>query len=472
MIFDSKITNHKPHFNLNTRILITGATIVNENELFTGSVLIEEGLIAGVYRKDDQPDTEDWEDIVLIDGRGLHLFPGVIDDQVHFREPGLTRKGDIASESRAAVAGGTTSFMDMPNTDPKAITLALLEEKFAIASRSSMANFSFFLGATNENIDEIRKADPRRICGLKVFLGASTGNMLVNDQNALERIFRESPLLVAIHSEDETIIRQNLERFREKYGEAIPVEAHPLIRSDEACYVSTERAVQLARKHGTRLHVLHLSTAKELELLESGIAIEDKKITAEVCIHHLWFSDQDYRHKGSLIKWNPAIKTASDRDALLAGLLSGKVDIIATDHAPHLHEEKSNPYINCPSGAPLVQHSLVAMLELHHRKKISLEAITEKMAHAPARLYRIDRRGFIRKGFYADLVLVDLNAPWKVSPENILYKCGWSPFEGETFRSSIRYTFVNGIPVFASGKIASAPAGRRLTFNVNKVPKS
>ena len=449
------------------RILISGATIVNENRVFEGSVLIRDGLIEGVFHRDDpEVPVEDWENIEIIDARGLHLFPGVIDDQVHFREPGLTQKGDIYSESRAAVAGGVTSYMDMPNTDPKAVKLDILEEKYRIASRRSLANYSFFLGATNDNFSEIAKADSRRICGLKVFLGASTGNMLVNDPEALEKIFRDSKLLVAIHSEDEGIIRKNLDAFLEKYGENIPVEAHPLIRSEEACYVSTEKAVNLARKYNTRLHILHLSTAKELELLDTGVPLEKKRITAEVCVHHLWFNDQDYKEKGTLIKWNPAIKTEHDRNALFEALKSGAIDIIATDHAPHLREEKLNPYRSCPSGAPLVQHSLVAMLEFYHRKKISLDKIVSKMAHAPALLYRIKNRGYIRKGYFADLVLVDLRDPWKVEASNILCKCGWSPFEGVTFTSKVKHTFVNGNHVYRNGRFSENLMGKRLEFNV------
>jgi len=451
---------------MDNRILITGATIVNENKVFEGSVLIDGDRIEGVFRKDD-PDipVDDWDNIDLIDARGLHLFPGIIDDQVHFREPGPTAKGDIASESRAAVAGGITSFMDMPNTEPKAVTLAILEDKYRLASQRSLANYSFFLGATNDNFREIEKADPGRICGLKVFLGSSTGNMLVNDPAALEQIFKSSRLLVAIHSEDEEIIRKNLEIFIARYGDDIPFSAHPLIRSEEACFVSTERAVALARRFNTRLHILHLSTARELELLDSGIPLENKRITSEVCVHHLWFDDRDYQEKGASIKWNPAIKTEKDKLALLNGLITGSIDIVATDHAPHLPEEKQRPYLTCPSGGPLVQHSLVAMLELYHRKNISLVKIVEKMAHAPATLYRIKKRGFIRTGYYADLVLVDLKAPWTVDNSNILYKCGWSPFEGTTFSSKVKHTFVNGNHVFSNGKFADRIKGKRLEFN-------
>jgi dihydroorotase len=452
------------------QILIAGANIVNEGRTFEGSVLIrgdriEEIIPAGSYG----PVLEGLENIELVDGRGKFLIPGVIDDQVHFREPGLTQKGDLYTESRAAVAGGVTSFMDMPNTEPKATTLAILEEKYKLASRKSFANYSFFLGATHENTEEIIKADPAKICGVKVFMGASTGNMLVDDPDILERIFSGSRMIVAIHSEDEGIIRKNLAVFREKYGENIPVEAHPLIRSEEACYVSTRRAVELAVKHNTRLHILHLSTAKELELLRNDIPLKEKRITAEVCVHHLWFDDRDYARLGSLIRWNPAIKSEHDKESLFKGLLEDKIDIIATDHAPHLAEEKSHPYLSCPSGGPLIQHSLVIMLEFYHRKMISIEKIVEKMCHAPADLYRIRDRGFIRKGFYADLVLVDTHDPWTVTKENLLYKCGWSPFEGTKFSSRISHTFVNGKQVYGNGHFDERYRGKRLEFFPPKI---
>ena len=384
---------------------------------------------------------------------------------MHFRDPGLIYKGDLYTETRAAVAGGVTSFMDMPNTDPQAITLGILEEKYKLASQKSIANYSFFLGATNENLEEIKKANPEKICGVKVFLGASTGNMLVDNPEVLEKIFANSRMIVAIHSEDEGIIRKNLAAFRERFGERIPVEAHPLIRSEEACFTSTKRAVELATKHNTRLHVLHLSTAKEIELFRSDIPLKKKRITAEVCVHHLWFDDRDYARLGSRIKWNPAIKTEQDKEGLFKGLLEDKIDIIATDHAPHLEEEKTQPYLICPSGGPLIQHSLVIMLEFFHMKKISIEKIVEKMCHAPAVLYRIKDRGYIRKGCFADIVLVDPDAPWTVSKENILYKCGWSPFEGIRFSSRINYTFVNGNPVYMNGRFDERHLGKRLEFN-------
>ncbi len=450
---------------MSDRILITGAKIVNEGMISEGSVLVEDGRISEIFSKDTSGEFfPDLEDILLLDARGKYLLPGVIDDQVHFREPGFTAKGDLLTESRAAVAGGVTSFMDMPNTDPRAITIPLVEAKFKLATSRSLANFSFFLGATNDNIAEIEKADPSKICGIKVFLGASTGNMLVDDPVVLENIFRMSRLLVAIHSEDEKIISKNLQSAKEKYGEDIPVEMHPIIRSGEACYKSTFEATNLARKHNTRLHVLHLSTARELELFDNSIPLKDKKITAEVCVHHLWFDDRDYKVLGSQIKWNPAIKTERDKDGLLKGLLEDKIDIIATDHAPHSEEEKKNLYLNCPSGAPMIQHSLVAMLEFYHQGKISLEKIVEKMCHSPAILYRIRNRGFIRKGYYADLVLVDLDSPSTVEKYNILYKCGWSPFEGQQFSSRVTHTLVNGNLVYKNGRFDESIKGKRLEF--------
>jgi dihydroorotase len=446
-------------------ILITGADIVNEGKSFKGSVLIRDDRIAGIFREPDELIPAGvLKESKILDASGKHLLPGVIDDQVHFRDPGLTEKGDLFTESRAAVAGGITSFMDMPNTNPKATTLSLLEEKFRLAGQKSLANYSFFLGATEDNLPEIEKADPARVCGLKIFLGASTGNMLVADPAVLEEIFKKSKLIVAIHSEDETIIRKNLAAFRERYGEAIPVEAHPLIRSEEACFVSTERAVNLAKKHGTRLHILHLSTGRELSLLEPSVPLGEKKITAEVCVHHLWFDDRDYSRLGSRIKWNPAIKTEADKNALLAGLLEDRIDIIATDHAPHSWQEKQNPYAGCPSGAPLVQHALPAMLELVRLGKIPLTRIVDKMCHSPAILYRIRGRGYIREGYFADLVLVDRNAPWQVEPSNILYKCGWSPFEGQRFSSSVTHTFVNGELAYGNGKVFDEVRGKRLEF--------
>ncbi|NQV01186.1 MAG: dihydroorotase, partial [Bacteroidia bacterium] len=401
----------------------------------------------------------------FVDASGKFLLPGIIDDQVHFRDPGLTTKGDLYTESRAAVAGGVTSFMDMPNTNPKTTTLKLLEEKFDLAAGKSLANYTFFLGATNDNLDEIRHADLRQVPGVKVFMGASTGNMLVDQQKALEGIFSQSPVLIAIHSEDEEIIQANIRFFRERYGEDVPMEAHPLIRSAEACFRSSERAARLARKYGSRLHILHLSTATELPLLDQGVPLNEKKITGEVCIHHLWFNEDDYQRLGAKIKWNPAIKSKADQQALMAGLIDGTIDLIATDHAPHLLEEKAKPYFSCPSGGPLIQHSLVAMLELHLQGKIPLEMVVQKMAHNPADLFHIQNRGYIREGYYADLVLVDLHAPWQVAPENILYKCGWSPFEGTTFQSSVESTWVNGHLTYHRGNVDETHKGQRLSFH-------
>lgn len=450
---------------MSERLLITGAKIVNEGAIFEGNLLIEDGIISKIIKKDDPEDYSSLlSGVVLIDARSKLLLPGVIDDQVHFREPGLTEKGDIHSESRAAVAGGVTSFMDMPNNDPKTTTLGLLEEKFRLASQKSLANYSFFLGATNDNLEEIKKIDPSKVCGVKVFMGASTGNMLVDDPRVLEDIFREAPVIVAVHSEDEAIIRNNLAEFKQKYGDNIPVEAHPLIRSEEACYQSTLRAVKLAEKHKTRLHILHLSTARETDLLKNDIPLSEKKITAEVCVHHLWFDDSDYARLGSLIKWNPAIKTRNDRIGLWKALTDNRIDIVATDHAPHLLEEKERPYTSSPSGGPLVQHSLQAMLEMHKKGMISLPKLVSKMSHSPAILYRIKKRGFIREGYAADLVLVDPDDPNKVTKSSLYYKCGWSPFEGETFSFRITHTFVNGNLVFANGRFDERIKGQRLAF--------
>ncbi|MEI6455700.1 MAG: dihydroorotase [bacterium] len=444
---------------------IHNALIVNEGVVSPGSVLVKEGLIAGIFHGVADESVIP-ADATRIDAKGKWLIPGVIDDQVHFRDPGLTDKGDLLTESRAAVAGGVTSFMDMPNTNPRAITLDILEEKYHLASTKSLANYSFFLGASNDNIDQVLKADPEKICGLKVFMGASTGNMLVDDPSSLASIFQKSPLRIVIHSEEESIIKKNTEIFKERYGDQIPVSAHPLIRSTEACFESSRRAVELAKRYNSRLHILHLSTGKELELLDNNIPLEEKRITAEVCVHHLWFDDRDYETLGSRIKWNPAIKTEADRIALFEGLLNNKIDIIATDHAPHLMEEKQKPYLSCPSGAPLIQHSLVAMLGFHHLGKISLEKIIEKMCHAPAILYGIRGRGFIRKGFHADLALIDPDAPWTVTKENLLYKCGWSPMEGVTFRSRVTHTWVNGCLIYENGKFDESTPGERLEFTL------
>jgi len=449
--------------------LIKDAIIVNEGESCQGSVVIGGGMIREVIRG-DLPD--DYKGYHVINAKDKYLFPGIIDDQVHFREPGLTHKADLASESAAAVAGGVTSFMEMPNTNPQTTTIALLEEKHRLAAGKSLGNYSFYLGATNDNLDEIRKLDPLQSCGLKIFMGASTGNMLVDDIKALEGIFAESPVLIATHCEDEDTIRQNTAKYINKYGENMPAKYHPSIRSAQACYKSSSLAVGLARKYKSRLHVLHLSTARELELFEPVPYHTDKKITAEVCIHHLWFSDADYERLGTHIKWNPAIKKSDDRDQLLLGVLDNRLDVIATDHAPHTLAEKGNPYINAPSGGPMVQHSLMAMLEFCHRNLISPEHLVDKMCHSPADLFRVSRRGYIREGYYADLVLVDMNDPWTVHRDNIYYKCGWSPLEGEMFRSKVLYTLVNGNIVYenTSGDPSKAVfhaehKGMRLEFN-------
>jgi len=445
--------------------VIKNVNIVNEGEIFQGVVYTRNEKIERIARNHE--DIAPQSPFAVIDGSGKYLMPGIIDDQVHFRDPGLTYKADIYSESKAAVAGGVTSFMDMPNTIPQTITQELLEKKYQFAALHSLANFSFYMGASNDNIDEIVKTDPLSVCGVKVFMGASTGNMLVNDPDALRLIFSLSPVLVAVHCEDEVIIQSNLKAYKEKYGEGITVNMHPLIRSEEACYKSSSSAIELAEKYNTRLHILHISTAKELELFNNSIPLAEKKITSEVCIHHLWFDESDYKRSGSFIKWNPAIKTRHDKESLLKAVLSNTIDVIATDHAPHTIEEKKNPYLQSPSGGPMVQHSLVAMLELNHKGMISLEHIVQKMCHSPAELFKINKRGYIREGYFADLVLVDMNDPWTVSKDNILYKCAWSPFEGTRFRSKITHTFVNGNMVYFNGYFDEEHKGKRLIFNRN-----
>lgn len=449
---------------MNTTFRLINAQIVNEGEVFPGTVICKDGLIEEVNRTGSGDSEQDAGDVRTIDLEGKLLIPGVIDDQVHFREPGLTHKAEIYTESKAAVAGGVTSFMEMPNTVPNTLTQELLEEKYALASTKSLANYSFYMGASNDNIDEILKTNPKNVCGIKIFMGASTGNMLVDNVDTLNMIFSRSKLLIAVHCEDETTIKNNLGIFRDKYGDDIPVEAHPLIRSHEACYKSSKLAVGLARLYNTRLHILHLSTAKELELFSNDIPLEKKRITAEICVHHLWFNSMDYQQKGTLIKWNPAVKSKSDQEALFNGLLSDKLDVIATDHAPHTLEEKDNPYMKAPSGGPLVQHSLQMMMEYFHMGKISLEKVVEKMCHAPAICFHVKKRGFIRPGYHADLVVVDPDRPVTVSKDNILYKCGWSPFEGTTFRSSVVKTFVNGNLVFDEGAFHEEIKGQRLLF--------
>lgn len=442
-------------------ILIKNAKVVNEGKIFQGDVLVKDGRIEEISDSISvkSPETK----IIIADG--LYLMPGMIDDQVHFREPGLTHKADIESESKAAVAGGITSFIEMPNTVPQATTIELLEEKFDIAEKTSWANYSFMFGGTNDNLEEILKVDPKKVAGLKLFLGSSTGNMLVDNPKTLENIFSKTNLLISAHCEDETTIRNNLEKYKEEFGENIPIEAHPKIRSEEACYISSSQAIKLAQKTGARLHVFHVSTEKETHLFNNKKPLSEKKITAEVCVHHLWFSDEDYKTKGTKIKWNPAVKTKKDRDGLLKALLDNRIDVIATDHAPHTKTEKENNYLNAPSGAPMVQHALVALLEMHHQGKISLEKIVEKFAHNPAILFQIKDRGFIREGYKADLVLVDLNSPWAVKKENLLYKCGWSPLEGSVFKSKVTHTLVNGTLVYQNKKFLKRGTPERLTFN-------
>jgi len=442
--------------------MIHDCILVNEGRQTRGSVLVEDERIRKIF-VDPLPGILPSVD-KIITGHGHYLLPGVIDDQVHFREPGLTHKGDIRSESRAAVAGGITSFMDMPNTIPQTVTQHLLEEKYALAATQSLANYSFYLGATNENIGEIIKTDPATVCGIKVFMGASTGNMLVDNPKTLAAIFEQSPLLIAVHSEDEMIIRKNLERYKAEFGDDIPVHYHPLIRSEEACYRSTLKALMLARKYNTRLHILHLSTARETDLLDRAPLTTEKKITSEVCVHHLWFDRTHYSRKGSFIKWNPAIKQVSDREALFRAVIDNTIDMVATDHAPHTRQEKSRVYTQCPSGGPMVQHSLPAMLEFWKQGMISIETIVEKMCHHPAIIFNIEERGFLREGYKADLVLVDPGNPWTVEPYNILYKCGWSPFEGTTFHSRVTHTFVNGNLVYDNGTFYEEQKGQRLMF--------
>ena len=441
--------------------LIKNANIVNEGKVFFGDVLIENEIIKEISSSSiaSRPSS------LVIDANGKYLLPGIIDDQVHFREPGLTHKGDIYTESKAAVAGGITSFMEMPNTVPNTLTQELLEEKYKRASEVSLANYSFFMGASNDNVDEALKTNPKNVCGVKVFMGSSTGNMLVDNRQTLETIFSKCKLLIATHCEDEATIRANIEKFKVKYGEDIPVECHPQIRSEEACYKSSSLAVELAKKYNTRLHILHISTAKELELFDNKTPLKQKRITAEACVHHLWFSEEDYKTKGNFIKWNPAIKTKNDRDALLKGALENKIDVICTDHAPHTLEEKKQTYFKVPSGGPLVQHSLVAMLEFVHQKKLTIEKVGEKMSHALADCFQIEKRGYIREGYFADLILVDMNSSWTVDKSNILYKCGWSPFEGTTFNSKVTHTFVNGNLVYNKGKFDESKKGKRLLFS-------
>tara|TARA_B100000497_G_scaffold55940_1_gene63982 strand:- start:26962 stop:28305 length:1344 start_codon:yes stop_codon:yes gene_type:complete len=443
------------------KVLIKNAQIVNEGIIKKADVFIENDLIVEIAFSISAKTG----DIQIIEANGKYLIPGMIDDQVHFREPGLTHKATIATESKAAVAGGITSFIEMPNTFPQATTIEKLEEKFSIAKKTSWANYSFMFGGTNDNLEEILKVDEHKVAGLKLFLGSSTGNMLVDNPKVLEEIFSKTNLLISVHCEDEKTIKNNLEKYLKEFGDGIPIEMHPKIRSVEACYLSSSKAIELAKKTGARLHVFHLSTEKETHLFSNKQPLAEKKITAEVCVHHLWFTEEDYKAKGTKIKWNPAVKSQKDKDGLWKALLDDRLDVIATDHAPHTLEEKNNGYNKAPSGGPLVQHALVALLEMYHKGKISLEKIVEKACHNPAILFQIKDRGFIREGYKADLVLVDLVSPWTVNKENILYKCGWSPFEGVTFKSRVSHTFVNGILTYHNLKFQNKSVPQRLTFN-------
>lgn len=449
---------------MSTSYLIKNAKLINEGLELQASVAISDGKIESIIAQNEIiPDK--FFSYNQIDASGKVLIPGVIDDQVHFREPGLTHKGDIYTESKAAVAGGITSFMEMPNTIPNTLTIDLLEEKFQIAAQTSLANYSFYMGASNLNINEIIRVDPSNVCGLKIFMGSSTGNMLVDRENALEEIFAEAPCLVAVHCEHEPTVQKNLQHFMQRYGNEAPSSVHPLIRNDEACYRSSAHAVELATRYGTRLHVLHLSSAKEMKLFSNTLPLNQKQITAEVCLHHLWFTDVDYHTRGNFIKWNPAVKSATDREALWEALLDNRLDVIATDHSPHTFVEKNKPYFQSPSGAPMVQHLLPAMFELYRQGKISLQLLVEKMCHNPAIAFGVKNRGFIRQGYYADLVLVDLNRPQTVSNDNVLYKCGWSPLSGITLNSSVTHTFVNGNLVYCEGVFNESSRGMRLQFN-------
>ena len=443
------------------KTLIKNARVVNEGNIKKRDILIDGDMILKISKSINVNAT----DVNVIEADNNYLIPGLIDDQVHFREPGLTHKATIETESKAAVAGGITSFIEMPNTVPQSTTIAKLEEKFLIAKNTSWANYSFMFGGTNDNLNEILKVDPKNVAGLKLFLGSSTGNMLVDNPDVLEEIFKKTDLLISVHCEDEKTIKDNLEIYLDKYGDDIPIEMHPKIRNEEACYISSSKAIELAKKTGARLHVFHLSTKKETNLFSNDKPLLEKKITAEVCVHHLWFSEEDYKTKGTHIKWNPAVKSKKDRAGLWEALLDDRIDVIATDHAPHTIEEKRNKYTQAPSGGPLVQHALVALLEMYHNGKISLEKIVEKACHNPAILFQIKERGYIREGYKADLVLVDLKSPWTVHKENILYKCQWSPFEGTTFKSKVTHTFVNGILTYENFKFPNKSIPQRLRFN-------
>lgn len=443
-------------------ILIQNATIINEGRSYNSDLLVVDELIS---RIGDRSEMHIPSGTVTIDATGMLLIPGVIDDQVHFREPGLTHKGDIHSESRAAVAGGVTSFMEMPNTNPQTITLQALKDKFSLASEKSFANYSFYIGATNDNIDVIDNTDPSEVCGIKLFMGSSTGNMLVDNEDALRLLFSRARIPVTAHCEHEPTVRKNSEYYKSVFGEELSVKYHPVIRSREACFLSSEYAVNLAREYNTRLHILHLSTADELKLFSAELPLSEKRITAEVCVHHLWFDDSDYEKLGNRIKWNPAIKTTHDRAALRNAVNTNVVDVVATDHAPHTLDEKKNSYFKCPSGGPLVQHSLVAMLEMWHGHVFSAEKIIEMMCHNPAILFNVRNRGFIREGYKADLCIVNPDDPWTVSTENILYKCGWSPFQGTTFRSKVKTTIINGTIVYDNGTLNDDFRGQKMEFD-------
>lgn len=446
------------------QLLITNGHIINEDTIIKADILIEDKIIKKIILPNEKYQLNN-DELKIIDADGLIVLPGIIDDQVHFRDPGLTHKGDLYTESKAAIAGGITSFFEMPNTIPQTITQKLLEEKYNMAATKSLANFSFYLGATNDNIEEIVLTNPRKVCGIKVFMGSSTGNMLVDNPESLKRIFSKSPLLIATHCEDETIIQNNSILFKEKYGEDVPIEMHDKIRSEEACYKSSSLAIELARKHGTRLHILHLSTAIEAKSLDNSLPSKQKRITGEVCIHHLWFDNTDYKKFGSRIKWNPAIKTTTDKQQLFELLLNGNIDVIATDHAPHTIPEKSGKYFSAASGGPLVQHSLVTMLEFYHNNKISLEKIVEKMCHAPADIFKVSKRGYIKEGYYADFTIVDLKNSWTVNTDNLLYKCGWSPFIGMTYKSKVIHTIVNGHHIYNDGFFNETEFGMRILFD-------
>jgi dihydroorotase len=440
-------------------MLIKQARIVNRGTITEGDILVKDGRIVKIARDISAPEAK------IIDAKGQLAIPGIIDDQVHFREPGLTHKGEIYTEAKAAVAGGITSFMEMPNVKPPTLTQELLEAKYQRAAQCSLANYSFYMGASNDNIEEVLKTDPKAVCGVKIFMGSSTGNMLVDNEKTLENLFSQVPILIATHCEDERTIQANIAKAKAAYGEDVPIELHPVIRSVEACYKSSSMAVALAKKHNTRLHILHISTKDELALFRNDIPLEEKRITAEVCVHHLYFNSEDYATKGVKIKWNPAVKGRVHQEALLPALLNNKLDVIATDHAPHLPSEKANSYFDCPSGGPLVQHALNVMLDFYHKGQISIEKIVEKMCHAPAVCYELADRGYLEEGQWADIVLVDEQASWTVTPENILYKCGWSPFEGDTFKGKVNTTIVSGHLAYHEGKFDETKWGQRLAFN-------